>query len=146
MELLSIGLAIDYVREVGGSLTAEAGRVKLRLPGNCSQEGAIVETIRSNRDAVLAMLEERENKAPSLDEVARMLPSRVRVVKYQPRVAPFAVAPVSVVTNAGKFYRTYLTDLRCRLEHPSDHAAAPLTEILAKLADAGLELAINAVK
>jgi hypothetical protein len=57
-----------------------------------------------------------------------------------PSKAPFAVSPVSVVTNAGKFLRAYLGDLRWWLEHPEGYAAPSLTDILSKLADAGLEL------
>jgi hypothetical protein len=53
------------------------------------------------------------------------------------------VAPISVVTNAGNFYRAYLRDLRWRVEHPDGRAAPPLPTILAKLADAGLELELS---
>ena len=56
MEHLTVGAAIDYVAEVGGSLRLEGERLKLRLPGNCPAENTIVKTIRANRDAVVAML------------------------------------------------------------------------------------------
>jgi hypothetical protein len=58
--------------------------------------------------------------------------------------AAFAVAPVSVVTNAGKFYRAYLANLSRRLEHPEGYHCPPLADILSKLADAGLELTVDA--
>lgn len=60
-----------------------------------------------------------------------------------PRHVPFAVAPVSIVTSAGKFFRAYLRDLGIRLAKPENYAAPPLADILGKLADAGLELAIG---
>lgn len=53
------------------------------------------------------------------------------------------VGPVSLVTSAGKFYREYLRNLRWRVKHPEGYAAPPLPEILSKLADAGLELALD---
>jgi hypothetical protein len=140
MEHLTVGAAIDYVAEVGGSLRLEGERLKLRLPGNCPAENIIVETIRANRDVVAAMLRERESKPPSLEEVTAMLPAGVRVRKYEPKAVPFAVAPVSVVTDAGKFFRAYLKDLAWRLAHPDTYAAPPLADILVKLADGGLDL------
>jgi hypothetical protein len=69
-----------------------------------------------------------------------MLPPGFRLVSYHPKKAPFAVAPVSIVTNARKFLRAYLRDLRWLAKHTNTHATAPLANILAKLADAGLEL------
>ena len=74
-----------------------------------------------------------------------MLPPGVMLVSYQPKEIPFAVTPVSIVTNPGRFFRAYLQDLGWRLEHPKGYAAAPLAEILTKLAEAGLELTLHAV-
>ena len=146
MEILTVGEVIERVAEVGGSLHLEGKHVALALPRNCppDTEAAIVETIRANRDAVSAILDDMGNKAPSLQEVRASLPPGVRLLSYQPKQAPFAVAPVSVVTNAGKFFRAYLSALRWRLEHPHGYAAPPLPDILGKLADAGLELTVDA--
>jgi hypothetical protein len=85
-------------------------------------------------------LRKGETNPPDLDEMRAMLPPDVRLVRYQPKRAPFAVATTSIVTNAGKFFRAYLDDLAWRLAHPDTHAAPPLTDILTKLADAGLDL------
>jgi hypothetical protein len=100
----------------------------------------LVTKLRRDRDAALAFLKDQENKPPSLEEVKAALPRGVTLVSYQPKQSPFAVAPVSVVNNAGKFFRAYLRDLAWRLEHPDGYTAPPLADILSKLADAGLEL------
>lgn len=146
MEILTVGEVIDRVAEVGGSLQLEGERVALTLPRNCppDTEAAIVGTVRANRDAVSAMLRDMGSKAPSLEEVKASLPPGVKTVGYHPKQAPFAVAPVSVVTDAGKFFRACLKDLAWRLEHPDGYAAPPLADVLAKLAEAGLELSIDA--
>ena len=102
-----------------------------------------METIRRHRDAVAALLADRESRPPSVEEVKAMLPPGVTLVSYEPKQTPFKVAPVSVVTDAGKFFRAYLRDLRWRVEHPSGHAAPPLADILSKLAEAGIELALD---
>ena len=71
------------------------------------------------------------------------LPAGVRLVKYAHRDPPVAIAPVSIVTEVDKFIRAYLRDLGHRLQHPKTHACAPLSEILAKLAEVGLELTLD---
>ena len=89
------------------------------------------------------MLRDMGSKPPSLEEVKASLPAGVRLVSYQPQEAPFAVAPVSVVTDAGLFFRGYLRDLAVRLEKPQSYACPPLGDILGKLADGGLKLALE---
>jgi hypothetical protein len=86
---------------------------------------------------------ELKSKPPSLEEMrASRLPG-VKLVSYHPKPVPFPVAPVSIVTDAGKFYRAYLKDLAWRIEHREGHADPPLSDILAKLAEAGLQLTVN---
>ena len=68
----------------------------------------MVSELRREREAAIAFLRDRESKPPSLEEVKAVLPPGVRLVNYEPKQPPFAVAPVSIVTNAGKFYRAYL--------------------------------------
>ncbi len=72
------------------------------------------------------------------------LPAGVKLVRYCPKDPPVAIAPISIVTDVDKFIRSYLRDLRFRLEHPGAYACAPLEEILAKLAEVGVELALDA--
>ena len=145
MEILTVGELVERVAEVGGSLYLEGNHVALTLPQNCppDTEAAIVETIRANRDAVSAILDDMGSKAPSLEEVRASLPPGIKLVSYEPKQAPFDLTPVFTVTKAGKFYRAYLRDLTWRLEHPHDYAAPPLADILSKLAEAGLELRLD---
>jgi len=71
------------------------------------------------------------------------LPLGVRLIRYRPKSPPVAVQPCSIVTDVDKFIRAYLCDLKFRLEHPDAYACASLREILAKLAEVGLELALE---
>ena len=127
MEILTVGEVLDRVAEVGGCLRLEGEHVALTLPGNCppETESTIVENVRANRDVVSAILYDIGSKAPSLEEVRASLPPGVRLVSYHPKQPPFAVAPVSIVTNAGKFYRKYLDDLAWRIEHGGEGYSAP---------------------
>jgi hypothetical protein len=131
---------IDRIRELGGELFLSGDKPRYRIPADNPKAHRLLAEIRQDREAVVTMLRDIESKAPSLEEVRAMLPSCVRVLRYEPKAAPFEVAPVSVVTNAGKFFRAYLKDLAWRMEHPDGRAAPPVADILAKLADAGLDL------
>jgi hypothetical protein len=115
-------------------------RLRYRIPVDDPEARQLLAEIRQNRAAVIAMLRDAETRPPALEEATAMLPAGLRVLRYEPKAVPFAVAPVSVVTNARTFFRRYLKDLAWRLAHPDTYAAPPLADILTKLADAGLDL------
>ena len=135
--------ALDRLAFLGCSVRLEGDKLKVRGPNRPEVQQAVSE-LRRDRDAAVAWLKEKESKAPTSEEVRAMLPPGVRLVSYRPKQAPFAVAPISIVTNAGKFFRTYLRDLRWRVEHSESHAVPPLHDIMAKLAEGGVELEIDA--
>jgi hypothetical protein len=141
--LSALASPIDRLRELGGEIFWDGERVRYRIPANNPEARELIADLRQNRDAVAGMLRDQQSQAPSLDEVKANLPPGVRLIDYRPKETPFAVAPVSVVADAGKFYRAYLQDLRWRLQHPHAHAAPPLADILSKLAEAGLSLDVR---
>ena len=130
---------LDRLSSFGCHVRLEGDKLKVRGPDRPEVE-ELVSELRRERDAAIAFLREQESKSPSLEEVQSYLPRGIRVARYEPKQVPFAVAPVSIVTNAGKFYRRYLADLRERLGHLEGYSCPPLGDILAKLADAGLEI------
>lgn len=134
---------LDRLRELGGELFLAGEHIRYRIPAASAEARSIIAELRQSRDAVRQLLQDQASKPPSREEVEAALPPGVRLLRYQPKVAPFTVAPVSVVTNAGAFYRTYLRDLKARLETPEGWCCPPLADILGKLADAGLELQIE---
>jgi hypothetical protein len=133
---------IDRLQELGGSLFLDGDSIRYRIPSDSLEAEQLLAEIRKDRETIISLLRDRESKAPSLEEVKAALPPGVQMVSYQPKEVPFAVAPISVVTNSGKFFRAYLRDLRWRIEHPDGYAAPPLSGILSKLADAGLQLQV----
>jgi len=104
---------------------------------------ALVSELRARREEALQLVRERGNVVPTAQEIEKLLPPSVKVVRYEPKTPPVAVAPVSIVTDVGKFIRAYLADLGIRLNGPGLYCAPPLTDILSKLADVGLELQIE---
>lgn len=133
---------LDRLTESGYTVRLEGEKLKVRGPNRPGVE-ALIDELRRDRDAVVALLKDAESGPPSLAEVEAALPPIVRLVSYEPKRPPFAVAPVSVVTNTGRFYRAYLRNLKARIEKPEGYHCAPVADILAKLADAGLELRIE---
>jgi hypothetical protein len=132
---------LDGLAALGCSVRIDGEKLKVRGP-DLPEVAELVAQLHACRDEALALLRDSESKPPSLHEVQAMLPVGVKLVSYQPKQAPFAVAPASVVTNTGKFYRAYLADLARRLAKPEGYHCPPLIDILSKLADAGLELQV----
>ena len=142
MGSLSATDVLDRLSSFGCRVRLDGDKLKVRGP-DLPEVEELVSELRRERDSVVAYLRDQQSRAPSFEDVRAMLPPSVRLVSYQPKETPFAVAPVSVVTNAGRFYRAYLADLRWRLENPGGHAAPPLADILLKLTEAGLELRVE---
>lgn len=133
---------LDRLADLGCAVRVEGEKLKVRGP-NLPEVAGLVSELRARRNDALAILREAESNPPSLEEVKAVLPEGVRLVSYQPKQPPFDVAPVSVVTNAGKFYRAYLRDLKARIEKPEGYHCPLLADILSKLSDAGLELQVE---
>ena len=72
------------------------------------------------------------------------LPLGVRLVSYKPKAPPVAVTVCSVVTDVPKFIEHWLAELAARLHAPIQiRAGDSVFELLSKLADCGLELALE---
>lgn len=72
------------------------------------------------------------------------LPKGVRLVSYKPKTPPVAIELVSVVTDVDRFLQHYLEELDARLHHPLQiRAGGSVFEILNRLAEVGLEVAID---
>jgi hypothetical protein len=137
---LTVLEAIETLEGFGCVVRIEGDRLKVRGP-NRPEVAALVSDLRARREEALRIARERGSGPPTPKELEESLPPGVRVIRYAPKTPPVAVAPVSVVTDVGKFIRAYVEDLKFRLEHPETYACARLDEILAKLADVGVELA-----
>lgn len=138
----AIPSALDRLEAIGGRLFSDGKHVRYSAP-DTEEARLILDELRQDREAVSAFVKDRESLPPTLEEVKAALPPGVQLLSYQPKTAPFAVQPVSVVTNSGRFYRAYLNDLARRMKKPKGYHFPPLSDILGKLADAGLELTIS---
>jgi hypothetical protein len=139
---VGVAEAIKEFESRGGRLLFEGADVTVIYPREQKDETqAVVRTLRANRDRVIEMVRERQG-VPAPGECLP-LPPGVRLVSYHPKTPPVPISLVSIVNDVDKFIAAYLSDLRQRLAHPNTHACAPLHEILTKLAEVGVELAIE---
>lgn len=135
--------AIAAVESLGGEFAIEGTRVLVEYPPEQREAiASLIEKLRAHRGEVAIAVRERTSGvcAPA---TCPMLPSGVRLIRYSPRTLPVVVRPCSVVTDMDKFIGSYLRDLQVRLQHPEAYACAPLSDILSKLADAGVELKVD---
>jgi len=68
----AVASPIERLRELGGNVFLDGGRLKYRIP-DTPEANQMIEEIRANRAAVLEMLREQESTAPSLEEVLAAL-------------------------------------------------------------------------
>ena len=135
---------IDRIRELGGAVFLDGERLRYRIPAGDPEARQLIAEIHRDREAVIAMLRERQVALGSpAPPQCPPLPPGVRLVRYAPKTPPVAIQPCSIVTDVDKFIRAYLQDLGWRLANPKTYACAPLYEILAKLAEVGVELALD---
>ena len=133
---------IEAVEASGGRLALSGEKLAYELPATAAD---LVGILRQHKAEIAEILRERQAALGSVVlPGCPPLPPGVRLLRYAPKTPPVAIQPCSIVTDVNKFIRAYLRDLEWRLAHPKTYACAPLPEILAKLAEVGVELDIDA--
>ncbi len=139
-----VAQAIATFESLGGEFTIDGSQILVEYsPERREAVATILEMLRTHRDEVAIVVRERSSGVPA-PVGCPPLPLGVRLIKYAPKTPPVAVRPCSIVADVDKFISAYLRDLRFRLEHPKAYACAQLPDILAKLAEVGLELRLEA--
>jgi len=136
---------LDQFESLGGRVTlAEGERLRCEFPKGMAEARTLLEAIRQHKAELLEILRERQAALGSAaPPECPPLPPGAQLVRYAPKTPPIAVQPCSIVTDVDKFIGAYLRDLAWRLAHPNTYACASLPEILAKLAEVGVELEIE---
>ena len=71
---------IDRLQELGGELFLQGGFIRYRVPKGNPEAHELLAEIRKDRQAFIALLQDRESKPPSLDEIQASLPPGVKLV------------------------------------------------------------------
>ena len=136
--------AIEEFESKGGALVCEGESISVTYPPDRKHElEPILATLRATRQRVAGLVRELRQGVAAAPQCPP-LPAGVKLVRYEPKKAPVAVAPVTIVIDVRKFIETHLAELDARLHHPVQiRAGGSVQEILAKLAEVGLELELR---
>jgi len=141
------GIAIlDQFESLGGRVTlGEGDCLRCEFPRGMAKARTLIKALREWKADVVEILKDRQ--APlgtSAPPECPLLPKGVRLVKYAPKTPPVAIAPVSIVNDVRRFIEAKLAELDARLNKPIQiRAGDGVFEILSKLAEVGVELAIE---
>lgn len=122
------------IEELGGYLALDAdGSICYRVPKDNPEAQALLATVRAEKQNLLAYLRTR----PALEAPA--MPKGVRLIRWEPRLAPVAIDVCSVVMNVPKFIESELRALDSRLNNPwTIHGGFTVPQMLDRLAQVGV--------
>lgn len=95
---------VEQVEVAGGALALNGERIRCRLPEDAAH---LLEELRAHRNEVVALLRER-NKIP-------VMPSGVRLLRWEPKPAPVILTRYAVVTDVLRFISMTLLELKAAL-------------------------------
>lgn len=124
-------LILEAVRENGGALWAEGGKLKFRLPAGKSD---LIPAMQKLKSEILRLLSSERSA----------MPAGVRLVRWQPVDAPVQLSECSTVTNVDLFIRSTLRQMEARL-NGKDWLAGnwTLSTLLERLAICGCVVALD---
>ena len=95
---------IERIEGAGGMLVLNGDRIRCRVPEDVAH---LVEDLRVHKDEILVLLKRRE-------EIPTMPPG-VRLVQWQPKLAPVILTHFAVVTDVSRFISMTLLELKAAL-------------------------------
>jgi hypothetical protein len=125
---------VSRIEELGGYLALDGdGGIRYRVLQDCAEARALLETVRAEKQSVIAYLRERPAlKAPAM-------PQGLRLVRWEPKCSPVAIDVCSVVVDVPKFIESELRALDSRLNNPGTiRGGFTVWQMLDRLAQAGL--------
>lgn len=100
--MLAVADLLQRAELLGVRFWFEGEKLKVGLPDDAEAEAAVDE-LRSHRDDVLRLIQERETVPP--------MPRGVRLVSWQPKAVPVAITPFAIVTDVPQFICSTLQQL-----------------------------------
>jgi hypothetical protein len=133
---------VSRIEELGGYLALDAdGNIRYRVPKDSPEAQALLATVRAQKQNLLAYLRTRPPlKAPAM-------PKGVRLIRWEPRLAPVAIDLCSVVVDVPKFIESELQALDSRLNNPwTIHGGFTIPQMLDRLAQVGVLVGLEDVR
>jgi hypothetical protein len=124
----------------GAQFRLEGEEVRISYPDDECRDGLSgqIALLRNHRDEVRAFLKARNPWTPYV------MPRGVRLVSWEPKVAPVAIDVCSVVVDVTKFIESELRELDSRLNNPwTIHGGFTVPHILERLRQAGVTVDLD---
>ena len=121
---------LDVVSDAGGLIWLEGEKVRARLPETLRP---LVRTLREHKFEIIELLVQRPP-----------MPAGVRLIRWEPKVAPVQLSPCSTVTDVDLFICSTLRQLAAALEGRSWQSGNwGLSGLLARLEACGCRVALD---
>ena len=119
---------VSRFEELGGYLALDAdGGIRYRVPKDNLEAQALLETVKAEKQTLLAYLRARP-----------ALPPSVRVVSLKLKNPPVAIEVCAVVTDPALFARTTVEQLRIALAEPRRWVGWSVPQLIDRLAQVGV--------
>ncbi|MGH9604290.1 MAG: hypothetical protein ACRD3N_01200 [Terracidiphilus sp.] len=121
---------LETVRQAGGTLWAENGKLRYRLP---AERPDLIPALRELKSEILDLLADRP-----------AMPAGVRLVRWQPVEAPVRLSQCSTITDTDLFIRSTLQQVGARLSGKDWKAGNwSLSALIDRLAAVGCVVALD---
>jgi hypothetical protein len=95
---------LEQIESSGGAIALYGERLRYKLPATAA---SLLDALRNHRDAIVELLRERDSPP--------VMPTGVRLIRWQPKEAPIILTRWSVVTDTTKFIHETLRQLDAAL-------------------------------
>jgi hypothetical protein len=129
---------VSRLEEVGGKLMLDGDRIRYSIPKDSSEAQALLEMVKTERQALVAYLRQRA--------VIPAMPPGVNLVEWKLKEPPVAIETCAVVTDSALFARTTLDQLRVALGSTKRWVGWSVPQLIDRLAQVGVQVALGPLK
>lgn len=127
---------VSRIEELGGYLAADAdGGIRYRVPKGNPEAQALLETVKTEKQNLLAYLRARRT-VPAM-------PPCVRLVSWNLKSPPVAIETCAVVVDPALFASRTLEQLRISLAQPKRWVGWSVPQLIDRLAQVGVVVALK---
>ena len=124
---------VSRIEELGGYLALDIeGGIRYRVPKDNPEAQALLKTVKAEKQNLLAYLRTRP-----------ALPPGVRLINWNLKEPPVAIATCSVVVDSQSFARSTLEQLRLALANPKRWVGWTVPQLIDRLEQVGVTVALG---
>lgn len=129
---------INQIEASGGVLTLNGESINYKIPVDIKP---LIAKLSETKTEAVRILRERQRDERAL--ACPTLPQGVRLIRYEPKVAPVTIGVCSTVIDAALFIRTTLEQLRIALEEPKRRIGWSVFQLIERLGQMGVIVMVD---